>query len=70
MEKVDEVRTGNITFWWFIAGLSPAILTVIAQTVLGVFGSTVTDLFKGFPLDSSALDTRYNFGSYAAQCYD
>lgn len=45
MEKVDEVRT-KITFWWFIA-TSPAILIVIAQTVLGVFGNTVTVLFKG-----------------------
>lgn len=45
MQNVHEVRT-KITFWWFIA-TAPAILIIIAQTVLGVFGSTVTDLFKG-----------------------
>jgi hypothetical protein len=43
--NVHEVRI-KITFWWLIA-TAPAILIVIVQTVLGVFGNTVTDLFKG-----------------------
>lgn len=45
VKSVHEVRT-EITYWWFISTV-PAILIVIAQTALGVFGNTLGDLFKG-----------------------